>query len=96
MSGNITPDRLLDTLKLLLSPAGGIRSRHEVCQYSSTLRSDFVSSTLLFLRVANRCFVSGRSPRIPYAKIFKEARVQSYLYQYIAVIFQTTSEDISC
>ena len=27
MSGNITPDRLLNTLKVLLSPAGGIRSR---------------------------------------------------------------------
>ena len=36
MSGNITPDRLLSTLKLLLSTAGGIRSREEVCKITLT------------------------------------------------------------
>jgi len=38
MSGNITPDRLLNTLKVLLSPAGGIRSRDEVDRFVSLIQ----------------------------------------------------------
>ena len=82
MAGTIAPARLLGTLKVLLSPSGGINSHQEVSPLSITVNVVFVKclSTLLisyfdFKRDFEKWFISGWTPRIIDAEVFKETRV---------------------
>ena len=95
MSGTISPDRLLSTLKILLSPNGGIKTRGEVVYYYNILSVEYKyrrlylwNIVIIYMKVIT--IFSGRTPRILNAKVFKKTRVQSYLHPHLEILYSAT------